>query len=93
MADTFSSQFDAAVTDVELQQLENVHQARILINQIEQSCTEVWEAFEKLEEIKRQAEEIVKIIPEVKSHKFPVQQRLWFDREMETERFLNLDIS
>ena len=92
MADTLISLCDAVVTDVELKQLENVNQARILINQIEQSCTEVWEAFDKLEDIKKQAEEIVKIFPEVKTHTFPEQQRIWVDRDMETERFLNLDI-
>ena len=92
MADTFSSLCGGVVSDVELKQLENVHQARILINQIEQSCTEVWEAFEKLEDIKKQAEEIVKIVPEVKTHQFPKQQRIWVDLDMETERFLNIDI-
>ena len=90
MADSFSSLCGGVVSDVELKQLENVHQARILINQIEQSCTEVWEAFEKLEDIKKQA--IVKIFPEIMTHKFPKHQRIWVDRDMETERFLNLDI-
>ena len=90
MADSFSLLCDTVVTDVELRQLENVHQARILFNQIEQSCNEAWEALEKLEEIKKQVEEVVKIVPEVKTSKFPMQKRLRAD--METERFLNLSM-
>ena len=90
MTDSFSSLCGDVVTDVELRQLENVHQARILINQIEQSCIEVWEALDKLEDIKKQVEEVVKLVPEVKTPNFQMQRRLRAD--METERFLNLSI-
>ena len=48
------------MTDVELRQLETVHQARLLINQIETSCNDVWGALERLEDIEKQAKKAVK---------------------------------
>ena len=64
MTDNFNSMQDEVVTEVELRQLENIHQAKILINRIEDNCNGVWGALEKLENIKTQAEAVAKVIHE-----------------------------
>ena len=65
MDDSFSKLCESVVTEVELRQMENIHQARLIINQIEHSCNDAWDALEKMEEVKNKAEKAVKMEPEV----------------------------
>ena len=61
-----------ACSEIELRELATFHQARVIINQIEDNCNNVWDALEKLEEVQNKAMKSVEILPEIRTVRTPV---------------------
>ena len=56
-----------------MRELATFHQARVIINQIEDNCNNVWDALEKLEEVQNKAIKSVEILPEIRRVRTPVE--------------------